>query len=65
MTFNDYLVFGIVSSIILGAGLVAYTRHFAPDARERRKRRRNYSRVVPKARRPMVQLSARVEKASK
>ena len=61
MTLTDYLVFGIVSFIILGVGAVTLIRHFSPAARERRKRRRNYNRVVPKVKRPMVRLSARVQ----
>lgn len=65
MTLTDYLVFGIVGSLILGVGVVTLTRHFSTAARERRKRRRNYSRVVPKAKRPMVTLSAHVEKNPK
>jgi len=60
MTLTDYLVFGIVGFIILGVGVITLIRHFSPASRERRKRRRNYSPVVPKVKRPMVRLSARV-----
>jgi hypothetical protein len=65
MTLTDYLVFTIVGLIISGVAVLTLIRHLSPAARERRKRRRNYSRVIAKTKRPMVTLSAQVDNDSK
>ena len=43
-------------------GLIAYviSYHLSPEARERRRCRRNHRKVVSRARRPQVTLSAKV-----
>ena len=58
----------VAESIALGAGglviviVLAYVLayRFSPEARERRRCRRNHRKVVNRARRPAVRLSAKV-----
>jgi hypothetical protein len=62
MNVTDGIVFWIVGLVI--AGFVAHflSHRFSPEARERRRCRRNHRKVVSRARRPIVMLSARVPK---
>lgn len=53
----------IVGLVIAGLLASIATHHFTPEARERRRCRRNHRKVVTRARRPMVMLSAKVGKA--
>jgi len=57
MNAMDDVVFWIVGLFV--AGVVAHLalNALSDEARGRRKRRRNYGRVVARARRPMVRLS--------
>ena len=54
-----YLILGLVVTAIIAQ---MASGHFAPEVRERR-RRRNHRKVISRARRPIVMLSARVPKA--
>jgi hypothetical protein len=57
------MTFWVVGLIIVG--LVAHFaahHHFSPEARERRRCRRNHRKVVSRAKRPVVMLSAKVPK---
>lgn len=51
-----WIAVGIVATVAVASFLVLY---FAPDARLERRRRKNNSRVVSTARRPMVKFSVR------
>jgi hypothetical protein len=50
---------------LLCAGLLAHfiSNQFAPEARERRRCRRNHRKVISRAKRPVVMLSAKVPKS--
>lgn len=63
MNVADNLAFWIVGLVI--AGLVAHfvAHHFSPEARERRRCRRNHRKVVSRTKRPIVTLSAKVPKS--
>jgi hypothetical protein len=63
MIFADAISFGIVT--LVASGLVAYAAIilFSPEARERRRCRRNHRKVVSRARRPIVMLSAKVPRS--
>jgi hypothetical protein len=63
MNVAELLTFWTVGVVI--AGVVAYVaaHQFSPEARERRRCRRNHRRVISRARRPMVMLSARVPRS--
>jgi hypothetical protein len=63
MNVADNLAFWIIGLVI--AGLVAHfvAHYYSPEARERRRCRRNHRRVISRARRPMVMLSAKVPKS--
>ena len=59
MNFDGPVVYGFLGIVM--AGLVAFAWHsyFSPEARERKRRRRSYGRVISRAHRPMVRLSVR------
>jgi hypothetical protein len=59
-SFNFVLPIGFVLII---AVLALTTFLFSSDARDRRKRRRNYGPVISNARRPTVQLSVRLPRS--
>jgi hypothetical protein len=63
MNVADNMVFWIVGLVI--ACLLAHfvSNQFAPEARERRRCRRNHRKVVSRAKRPIVMLSAKVPKS--
>ena len=63
MNVADNLVFWIVGLVIAGllAHLVAH--HLSLETRERRRCRRNHRKVISRAKRPVVMLSAKVPKA--
>ena len=63
MNVADNMAFWIVGLII--AGLLAHfiSHQFSPEARERRRCRRNHRKVVSRAKRPVVMLSAKVPKS--
>lgn len=50
---------------LLCAGLLAHfiSNQFAPEARERRRCRRNHRKVISRAKRPVVMLSAKVPRS--
>ena len=63
MNIGDNMIYWIVGLAVIGL-LVQLTAHFlTPEVRERRRCRRNHRKVVSRARRPVVMLSARVPKA--
>lgn len=55
----DQFTYWMAGLILAGLLWTVGTLFFTPEARERRRRRRNHGRVVSKARRPAVQLSVR------
>ena len=57
MNFLDGIGFWVVGLILLGAALQVVLRTSRPEKRERRKCRRNYGKVIAKARRPVVMLN--------
>ena len=59
MNFGDNSAFGFVALLIVVLLGMALASTFSPEARERRRRRRNYGRVVSRARRPMVRLNTK------
>lgn len=66
MNVADNMLFWIVGLVIAGlVGLLAQfvSHQFSPEARERRRCRRNHRKVVSRAKRPVVMLSAKVPKS--
>ena len=63
MNVADNMAFWMVGLVI--AGLLAHvvSHQFSPEARERRRCRRNHRKVVSRAKRPVVMLSAKVPKS--
>ena len=63
MNVADNMAFWIVALII--AGLLAHfiSHQLSPEARERRRCRRNHRKVISRAKRPVVMLSAKVPKS--
>jgi hypothetical protein len=63
MNVADNMVFWIVGLVV--AGLLAHfaSHQFSPEARERRRCRRNHRKVISRAKRPVVMLSTKVPKA--
>ena len=59
MNFFDGLGVWIVGLVLLGAALQVLLQARRPEKRERRKCRRNYGKIVVKARRPVVMLNVR------
>jgi hypothetical protein len=59
MNIADYGLYGIVGLVITGLAAWGISYQLSPEARERRRCRRNHRRVVSRARRPMVMLSAK------
>jgi uncharacterized membrane protein YecN with MAPEG domain len=51
---------GLVGVIVLA---VVVAHYFSPAAKDRRKRRRNYGRVISRTRRPVVMLNVNTKKA--
>lgn len=52
-------IVGVAVLVVIGlAGYIA-AHHLSPEVRERRRCRRNHRKVVSRARRPVVMLSAR------
>ena len=62
MNVADSMVFWIVALVF--AGLLAHfiSHQLSPEARERRRCRRNHRKVISRAKRPVVMLSAKVPK---
>jgi hypothetical protein len=56
------MVFWIVGLVVVGLAAHFVVHHFSADVRERRRCRRNHRKVVSRAKRPVVMLSARVGK---
>ena len=54
------MVFWIVGLVVVGLAAHFVANHFAPDARERRRCRRNHRKVISRAKRPVVMLNAKV-----
>lgn len=61
MNFGDNSIYWVVGLVLLGITVQLAFGYLAPEVRERR-RRRNHRKVVSRARRPVVMLSARVPK---
>jgi hypothetical protein len=59
----EAMVYGLAGLAVAGFVCHALGHWFASEARERRKRRRNYGRVIARSKRPMVMLSVRTGKA--
>jgi peptidoglycan/LPS O-acetylase OafA/YrhL len=60
MTYGNNFAFWVVvgvAAILLAFAVISY---FSPEARERRRRRKNYGRVISRARGPVVQLRVNV-----
>jgi hypothetical protein len=53
---------GIVGLIILSSVCIYALIHLSTESRFRRKRRRNYGKVVPRVKRPVVLLSVKGDK---
>jgi hypothetical protein len=53
----------LIAVVALAALVFLLRGYFSPDARERRRRERSHRRVISKARRPMVRLAVKTEKA--
>ncbi len=62
---NNFVVMENIAfwTVVLVAGLVgaAILNHFSGESRERRKRRKNYGRVVARTKRPIIMLSAKTK----
>ena len=56
------MIFWIVGLTVVGLAAQFVAHHFSAEARERRRCRRNHRKVVSRAKRPAVMLSARVGK---
>jgi predicted MFS family arabinose efflux permease len=59
MNFADPVVYGFVGIAVAGLLALAWNFYFAPDARHRKRRQRNYGRVTSREQRPMVKFSVR------
>jgi hypothetical protein len=55
------VIFWVVGLVVAGAVAHLAMHFFSDEARERRKRRRNYGRVIARAKRPMVRLNTRTK----
>lgn len=63
MNIGDNMIYWIIGLVVIGL-IVQLRAHFlSPEVRERRRCRRNHRKVVSRARRPIVMLSARVPKS--
>ena len=62
MNVNGHLVLWVVGLIMACLAAALLYRWLNPDQRESRKRRRNYGKVVPRVKRPMVILNAKTKK---
>ncbi|MFN7140423.1 MAG: hypothetical protein ACK4UN_13885 [Limisphaerales bacterium] len=51
-----HLILGIIAA---GAGVVFAIRFLSPEARDRRRRQRNYGRPIQKVNRPMVKFTVK------
>lgn len=61
MNFDAGMIYWVVGLVVLGLVVQLSFGYLAPEVRERR-RRRNHRKVISRARRPVVMLSARVPK---
>jgi hypothetical protein len=59
MNLGDNTILWIMGLVVLGLGCYFLVSFFSLEARERRKRNRNYGKVVARGRRPMVRLSVK------
>ena len=59
---NGPLIVLIVGLIVLGWAAYSLLRHLNPDHRLVRKRRKNYGKVITRAKRPMVMLNVKTDK---
>ena len=62
MNINDHLGLWIVGLIIAGFLVHLLVRRTSPESRVMRKRRRNYGKVIARAKRPVVMLNTKTEK---
>ena len=62
MNVADNMTLWIVGLVITGLIVCAIFLQCTPEARERRRCRRNHRRVVSRARRPIIMLSVRAPK---
>ena len=53
---------GWLIAVVVAIAGIALGLHFSPAARLRRRRRKNYSRIVYKSRRPSIRFSVRGKK---
>ena len=60
MSFAEIMTFWIAGLAVAGLAAYVISYHLSPEARERRRCRRNHRKVVSRARRPQVTLSAKV-----
>ena len=56
---EDPLIWWVAGMMILGAAGFVLRTHWSAEARDRRRRRRNYGKVVSRAKRPIVMLSVK------
>jgi len=63
MNIGDGMIYWIIGLVVIGLTAQLTVNFFTPERRERRRCRRNHRKVISRARRPMVMLSARVPKA--
>jgi hypothetical protein len=62
MNFAETVTLWIAGLVIAGLGAYIVSYHLSPEARERRRCRRNHRKVVSRVRRPQVTLSAKVRR---
>jgi hypothetical protein len=62
---ENFSIWVVAVAILAVVGLGSYilSHHFSPESRERRRCRRNHRKVISRARRPAVMLSAKTPRA--
>jgi hypothetical protein len=63
MNFAESMTLWIVGLTIVSLAAYVISYHLSPEARERRRCRRNHRKVVSRVRRPRVMLNAKVPRA--
>ncbi len=62
MNVSDHLAWWVVGLVVVGLVGHFVLHQVSPEARARRRRRRNYGKVTHRSRRPIVTLNSRVPK---
>jgi hypothetical protein len=63
MSSTEKLVLLLLGGVVVAAMLWLFRGRFSAEARERRRRRRSYGRVVSRAKRPMVKLAVNTDES--